>query len=211
MKKAILGKKLGMTQIFSANGLVVPVTVVEAGPCYVTQVKSVEKDGYKAVQVAFEDKRENLVNKPQMGQFKKAEITPKRYVKEFTFDNAETYEVGAKIECSIFSEGDSVDVVGTSKGHGWSGLIKKWNFNRMRMTHGNGPVHRHAGGTGANTFPAKVFKGKKMSGRYGNERVTIQNLQIVKVDPERNILLIKGAVPGIKGSLLTIKESVKAK
>lgn len=210
MKKAILGKKLGMTQIFSANGLVVPVTVVEAGPCYVTQVKSMEKDGYKAVQVAFDGKRENLVNKPEMGKFKKAEITPKRYVKEFTLDNAEEYQLGAKIDCSIFSEGDLVDVVGTSKGHGWTGLIKKWNFNRMRMTHGNGPVHRHAGGTGANTYPGKVFKGHKMSGRWGNERVTIQNLTIVKVDPERNILLIKGAVPGTKGSLLTIKEAVKA-
>ncbi len=210
MKKAILGKKLGMTQIFSANGLVVPVTVVEAGPCYVTQVKSMEKDGYKAVQVAFDEKRENLVNKPEMGKFKKAEITPKRYVKEFTLDNAEEYQLGAKIDCSIFSEGDLVDVVGTSKGHGWTGLIKKWNFNRMRMTHGNGPVHRHAGGMGANTYPGKVFKGHKMSGRWGNERVTIQNLTIVKVDPERNILLIKGAVPGTKGSLLTIKEAVKA-
>lgn len=210
MKKAILGKKLGMTQIFSANGLVVPVTVVEAGPCYVTQVKSKEKDGYKAVQVAFDEKRENLVSKPDMGKFKKAEITPKRYVKEFTFDNAEEYQLGAKIDCSIFSEGDLVDVVGTSKGHGWSGLIKKWNFNRMRMTHGNGPVHRHAGGTGANTYPGKVFKGHKMSGRWGNERVTIQNLTVVKVDTERNILLIKGAVPGAKGSLLTIKEAVKA-
>lgn len=210
MKKAILGKKLGMTQIFSANGLVVPVTVVEAGPCFVTQVKSKEKDGYKAVQVAFDEKRENLVNKPELGKFKKAEITPKRYVKEFSFDNAEEYQLGAKIDCSIFSEGDLVDVVGTSKGHGWTGLIKKWNFNRMRMTHGNGPVHRHAGGTGANTYPGKVFKGHKMTGRWGHERVTIQNLKVVKVDPERNILLIKGAVPGVRGSLLTIKEAVKA-
>ncbi len=210
MKKAILGKKLGMTQIFSANGLVVPVTVVEAGPCFVTQVKSMEKDGYKAVQVAFEEKRENLVSKPEQGKFKKAEITPKRYVKELAFENAEEYQLGAKIDCSIFSEGDLVDVVGTSKGHGWSGLIKKWNFSRMNMSHGNGPVHRHAGGTGANTYPGKVFKGHKMSGRWGHERVTIQNLKVVKVDPERNILLIKGAVPGVKGSLLTIKEAVKA-
>ena len=210
MKKAILGKKLGMTQIFSANGLVVPVTVVEAGPCFVTQVKSMEKDGYKAVQVAFEEKRENLVSKPEKGKFKKAEITPKRYVKELALENAESYQLGAKIDCSIFSEGDVVDVVGTSKGHGWSGLIKKWNFSRMNMSHGNGPVHRHAGGTGANTYPGKVFKGHKMSGRWGNERVTIQNLKIVKVDAEHNIILIKGAVPGVKGSLLTIKEAVKA-
>jgi large subunit ribosomal protein L3 len=169
-----------------------------------------EKDGYKAVQVAFEEKRENLVSKPEKGKFKKAEITPKRYVKELALENAESYQLGAKIDCSIFSEGDLVDVVGTSKGHGWSGLIKKWNFSRMNMSHGNGPVHRHAGGTGANTYPGKVFKGHKMSGRWGNERVTIQNLKIVKVDAEHNIILIKGAVPGVKGSLLTIKEAVKA-
>ncbi len=211
MKKAILGKKLGMTQIFSANGLVVPVTVVEAGPCFVLQVKNKEKDGYNAVVVGFEDKRENLVNKPLLGQFKKANVSPKRYVKEFTIDENDQYNVGDTIDVNIFNEDDIVDVVGTTKGHGWSGVIKKWHFRRHRMTHGNGPNHRAPGSIGANTFPGKVFKGKKMSGRYGNERVTIQNLRVVKVDAERNVLLIKGAVPGIKGSLLTIKQAVKGR
>ena len=208
MKKAILGKKLGMTQIFTNDGLVVPVTVVEAGPCYVTQVKTSAQDGYDAVQVAFEDIRENLVSKPKKGVFAKANIEPKRHIKELKLEGE--YTLGQKIDCSVFSEGDLVDVTGNTKGHGWTGIIKKWNFNRMRMTHGNGPVHRHAGGNGANTYPGKVFKGHKMSGRWGHERVTIQNLKVVKVDPDRNILLIKGAVPGARGSLLTIKEAVKA-
>lgn len=211
MKKAILGKKLGMTQIFSANGLVVPVTVVEAGPCFVMQIKNKEKDGYNAIVVGYEDKRENLVNKPLLGQFKKAGITPKRYIKEFSIEEGDDYKVGDVIDVSIFNEDDIVDVVGTSRGHGYSGVIKKWNFRRHRMSHGNGPVHRHPGSIGANTYPAKVFKGKKMSGRYGNERVTIQNLRIVKVDTERGVLLIKGAIPGIKGSLVTIKQAVKAR
>lgn len=208
MKKAILGKKLGMTQIFTNDGLVVPVTVVEAGPCYVTQVKTSAQDGYDAVQVAFEDIRENLVSKPKKGVFAKANIEPKRHIKELKLEGE--YSLGQKIDCSVFSEGDLVDVTGNTKGHGWTGLIKKWNFNRMRMTHGNGPVHRHAGGTGANTYPGKVWKGKKMSGRYGNEQVTIQNLKVVKVDLDRNVLLIKGAVPGSKGALLTIREAVKS-
>lgn len=211
MKKAILGKKLGMTQIFSANGLVVPVTVVEAGPCFVLQVKNKEKDGYNAIVVGFEDKRESLVNKPVLGQFKKANIEPKRFIREFRTENATDYAVGDKVDVSIFVEDELVDVTGTSRGHGFSGVIKKWNFRRHRMSHGNGPNHRAPGAIGANTFPAKVFKGKKMSGRWGNERVTVQNLRVVRVDTERNVLLIKGAVPGIKGSLLTIKQAVKAK
>ncbi len=211
MKKAILGKKLGMTQIFSADGLVVPVTVVEAGPCFVVQIKNKEKDGYNSVVVGYENKRENLVNKPLLGQFKKANIEPKRFIKEFAFENATDYTVGDEINVSIFEEDDMVDVVGTSKGHGYSGVIKKWNFQRHRMSHGNGPNHRAPGSIGANTFPGKVFKGKKMSGRWGNDRVTIQNLKVIKVDPERNVLLIKGAVPGVKGSLLTIKQAVKAR
>ncbi len=209
MKKAILGKKLGMTQIFTNEGIVVPVTVVEAGPCYVTQVKTLQKDGYEAVQVAFDEKRENLVNKPELGQFKKAGITPKRYVKEFRFDNANEYNLGDKIECTVFAEGDVVDVTGTTKGHGTSGTIKRWNFRRHRMSHGNGPNHRHPGSIGAGTFPAKVFKGKKMYGRYGNEQVTILNLKIVKVDADRNVLLIKGAIPGNNGSLVSVREAVK--
>ena len=208
MKKALLGKKIGMTQIFSENGLVVPVTVIEAGPCYVTQVKTQNNDGYDAVQLAYSDIRESLVNKPQLGQFKKAEVTPKRFVKEFKLEGE--YKLGDVIKCSVFAEGDLVDVSGKSKGHGYTGTIKRWNFRRHRMTHGNGPVHRHPGSIGSNTYPAKVFKGKKLSGRYGNESVTIQNLTVVKVDLDRNILLVKGAVPGPKGSMVCIKEAVKA-
>lgn len=208
MKKALLGKKIGMTQIFSENGLVVPVTVIEAGPCYVTQVKTVSNDGYDAVQLAYSDIRESLVNKPQLGQFKKAEVAPKRFVKEFKLDGE--YKLGDVINCDVFAEGDLVDVSGKSKGHGYTGTIKRWNFRRHRMTHGNGPVHRHPGSIGSNTYPAKVFKGKKLSGRYGNESVTVQNLTVVKVDLDRNILLVKGAVPGPKGSMVCIKEAVKA-
>lgn len=208
MKKALLGKKIGMTQIFSENGLVVPVTVIEAGPCYVTQVKTVGNDGYDAVQLAYSDIREGLVNKPQLGQFKKAEVAPKRFVKEFKLDGE--YKLGDVINCDVFAEGDLVDVSGKSKGHGYTGTIKRWNFRRHRMTHGNGPVHRHPGSIGSNTYPAKVFKGKKLSGRYGNESVTVQNLTVVKVDLDRNILLVKGAVPGPKGSMVCIKEAVKA-
>lgn len=207
MKKAILGKKLGMTQIFSDNGLVVPVTVVEAGPCYVTQVKTKSVDGYDAVQVAYSDIREKLVNKAQLGAFKKAEVAPKRFVKEFKLEGE--YKLGDVINCDVFAEGDFVDVTGKTKGHGYTGTIKRWNFQRHRMTHGNGPVHRKPGSIGANTFPAKVFKGKKMTGRYGNEQVTVQNLKVVKVDTERNVILIKGAIPGPKGALVAIKESVK--
>ena len=210
MKKAILGKKLGMTQIFSNDGLVVPVTVVEAGPCFVTQIKNAEKDGYDAVQVAFEEKKEKLVNKPELGVFKKAEVTPKRYLKEFKFENADSFKLGQKIDCSLFEEGDLVDVSGLTKGRGFSGVIKKWNFHMARATHGTGPMRRHPGSIGANTFPSKVFKGKHMSGRYGHEQVTIQNLKVIKVDADRNVLLIKGAIPGNRGELITIKEAVKA-
>lgn len=211
MKKAILGKKLGMTQIFSANGVVIPVTVVEAGPCFVLQVKNKSTDGYESVVVGYDDKRENIVSKPLLGQFKKANVTPKRYIKEFKFENSNEYNVGDTIDASIFSEEDMVDVSGVTRGHGFTGTIKRWNFQRHRMSHGNGPNHRKPGSIGANTFPGKVFKGKKMYGRYGADQVTIQNLKVVKVDTERNILLIKGAVPGVKGCLLTIKQAVKAK
>ena len=210
MKKAILGKKLGMTQIFDNNGLVVPVTVVEAGPCYVSQIKTVENDGYSAVQLAYGDVRESLINKPMLGALKKAEISAKKYLKEFKLDNASEYKLGDKIACDIFAEGDIVDVVGTSKGHGTSGTIAKWNFHRQKMSHGGGPIHRHVGSIGANTFPAKVFKGKKMAGRWGNEKVTVQNLKVVKVDADRNILLIKGAIPGAKNGIVYITDSVKA-
>ena len=210
MKKAILGKKLGMTQVFTNEGLVVPVTVIEAGPCYVAQVKTAEKDGYSAVQLAFGEIRQSLLNNAKLGLFKKTNIEPKKYVREFRLDNAESYNVGDKVECSVFEEGDVVDIIGTSKGHGTSGTIKKWNFQRHRMSHGNGPNHRHPGSIGANTFPAKVFKGKKMYGRWGNETVTMQNLKVIKVDLDRNLILVKGAVPGAKGSLVLIKDAVKA-
>ena len=209
MKKAILGKKLGMTQIFDNNGLVVPVTAIEAGPCFVSQVKTMQNDGYSAVQLAFDGVREQLINKPMLGQLKKAEVSAMRYLKEFKLDDAENYKLGDKITCDVFAEGDVVDVTGTSKGHGFSGTIAKWNFHRHRMTHGNGPVHRHVGSIGANTFPAKVFKGKKMAGRWGNEKVTVQNLKVVKVDAERNLILVKGAIPGSKGSLVSVKSAVK--
>ena len=198
-----------MTQIFDNNGLVVPVTVVEAGPCFVSQVKTVENDGYSAVQLAFGDVRENLLSKPVLGQLKKAEVSAKKYLKEFKLDNASELKLGDKITCEVFAEGEYVDVTGTSKGHGYSGTIAKYNFHRHRMTHGNGPVHRHVGSIGANTFPAKVFKGKKMAGRWGNEKVTVQNLKVVKVDAERNLILIKGAIPGAKGSLISVKSAVK--
>ena len=210
MKKAILGKKLGMTQIFGNDGLVVPVTVIEAGPCFVTQIKTVENDGYSAVQLAFGDVREKLINKPLIGLLKKANVESKKYLKEFKLDNASELKLGDKITCEIFAEGDLVDIVGTSKGHGFTGTIKKYNFNRLRMSHGNGPVHRHLGSIGSNTYPGKVFKGKKMAGRWGNEQVTIQNLKVVKVDAERNIILVKGGIPGAKGSLVSIKSAVKA-
>lgn len=210
MKKAILGKKLGMTQVFSDNGLVIPVTVIEAGPCYVTQVKTKNKDGYEAVQIAFGNIRQKLVNKPLLGQFKKAEVEPKKYLKEFKLDNANELKSGDKITCDTFVEGDIVDVTGNSKGHGYAGTIAKYNFQRHRMSHGNGPVHRHVGSIGSNTFPAKVFKGKKMAGRWASEQVTIQNLKVVKVDSERNIILVKGAVPGPKGTMVSIRTAVKA-
>jgi len=207
MKKAILGKKLGMTQIFGSDGLVVPVTVVEAGPCYVTQVKTVKNDGYDAVQLAYGDVKENAISKPLMGQLQKANVSAKKYLKEFKLEG--TYNLGDEINCSIFEEGDIVDVTGTSKGHGYSGTIAKWNFARHRMTHGNGPVHRHVGSIGSSTGIARVFKGKKMAGRWGSEKVTIQNLKVVKVDADRNVILIKGAIPGAKGSLVSVKSAVK--
>ncbi len=208
MKKAILGKKLGMTQIFDETGLMIPVTVVEAGPMTVIRNKTVERDGYKATVVAYEDIAERKVNKPEAGAFKKAGVSTKRYVKEFKYDA--DYEVGATITCELFADGDMVDVAGVTKGKGYSGVIKRWNQHRLKMTHGTGPVHRSLGSTGANSSPSKVIKGLHMAGQYGHENVTIQNLKVVKVDAEKNVLLIRGAVPGPKGGLVTVKETVKA-
>ena len=208
MNKAIIGKKLGMSQIFAQDGKVIPVTVVEAGPCPVVQKKTVECDGYSALQVAFGDTKEHRVNKPVKGHFKVANVAVKRYLRELRLANADTYEVGQEIKCDVFSEGDHVDVVGTSKGHGYTGVIKRWNAHRIPMSHGAGPVHREVGSMGV-IDPARVFKNKKMAGQYGAERVTVQNLTIARVDAERNLLLIKGAIPGPKGSLVVIKESIK--
>lgn len=208
MEKAILGKKVGMTQIFSEKGEAVPVTVIKAGPVTVVQIKTVEKDGYGAVKVAFEDIEKRKVNKPDMGQFKKAGCSPKRYLREFRLDKTD-YDIGSEIKCDAFAAGDMVDVTGTTKGHGFAGTIKRWNHHRLKMTHGVGPVHREVGSTGANSTPARKIKGLKGPGQYGHERVTIQNLEIVKVDTARDVILIRGAVPGPRGSLLTVKSTVK--
>lgn len=209
MRKAIIGKKLGMTQVFTQNGQVIPVTVVEAGPVTVIRKKSVEKEGYNAVIVAFEQVRENLLNKPKLGEFKKVNVEPHRTVRELKFENSDDYEIGQVIKCDIFAENDKVDVSGTTRGRGYTGVIQRWNANRLRMTHGTGPVHRQVGSFGANSTPARVMKGKKMPGQYGHENVTISNLEIVKVDTDRNILLIKGCVPGPRGSLVYVKQAVK--
>ncbi len=208
MEKAILGKKVGMTQIFSEKGEAVPVTVVKAGPVTVIQVKTPEKDGYGAVKVAFEDIDKKRISKPDMGQFKKAGCTPKRYLRELKLDKTD-YELGSEIKCDSFSVGDMVDVTGVTKGHGFSGTIKRWNHHRLKMTHGVGPVHREVGSTGANSTPSRKIKGLKSPGRYGHERVTIQNLEIVKVDAARDVILIRGAIPGPRGSLVTVKSTVK--
>ncbi|MFR8169338.1 MAG: 50S ribosomal protein L3 [Marvinbryantia sp.] len=209
MKKAILATKVGMTQIFNDDGVLTPVTVLQAGPCVVTQVKTAENDGYSAVQVGFVDKREKLVNKPMKGHFDKAGVSCKRYLKEFKFENAEEYQVAQEIKADIFAAGDKIDATAISKGKGFQGAIKRHGLHRGPMAHGS-KYHRHAGSNGACSDPSKVFKGKKMAGHMGSKRVTIQNLEVVRVDAENNLLLVKGAVPGPKKSLVTIKETVKA-
>lgn len=210
MKKGLIGKKIGMTQIFDETGKVIPVTVVEAGPCAVTQVKTMENDGYEAIQVGFGDMKVSRVNKPMKGHFDKADVAPKKTLKEFRLDSIEGIEVGSIIKADIFKVGEIVDVKGTSKGHGTAGAIKRWNFSRLRMTHGTGPNHRHAGSLGACSSPSRVFKGKKMAGHYGHETVTVQNLTVAKVDAENNLIAIKGAIPGPKGGIVVIADAVKA-
>ena len=210
MEKAIIGRKVGMTQVFTDDGRVEPVTVIEAGPCYVTQIKTVEKDGYNSVQVAFGEIKEKNVNKSQMGAFKKAGVEAKRVLKEFRYNDTSKFALGQEIKADMFSEGDMVDVSGITKGHGFTGVIKRWNQQRLKMTHGVGPVHREVGSMGANSTPSRVFKGKKMPGQYGHEAVTVQNLRIVRVDAERNLILVKGAIPGPKQSIVTVKSAVKA-
>ena len=210
MKKGLIGKKIGMTQIFDAAGNVIPVTVVEAGPCIVTQKKTMENDGYEAIQVGFGDVKVNRVNKPMKGHFDKSDVAPKKTLKEFRLEDISAINVGDVLKADTFEVGDVVDVKGTSKGHGTSGAIKRWNFARLRMTHGTGPNHRHAGSLGACSSPSRVFKGKKMAGHYGHETVTIQNLKIAKVDAENNLIAIKGAIPGPKGGIVVIADAVKA-
>lgn len=208
MKKAILGTKVGMTQMFREDGTMIPVTVVLAGPCPVVQKKTVEHDGYDVIQVAFKPVREKLVTKPEMGHLKKAGVGAHRYVREFKLDDTASYEVGQVISANVFADGDKVDVVGTSKGKGFAGNIKRWNQARGRKTHGS-HSYRVAGSMGACTYPGEVFKTKHLPGHMGHERVTVQNLEVVRVDAERNLLLIKGALPGAKGGLLMVKETVK--
>ena len=209
MKKAILATKVGMTQIFNEDGLLIPVTVLQAGPCVVTQVKTEENDGYAAVQVGYGEIREKLVNKPEKGHFDKAGVPVKRFLKEFRFENAAEYEVGQEIKADIFAAGDHIDATAISKGKGFQGAIKRHGQSRGPMAHGS-KYHRHAGSNGAASDPSKVFKGKKMPGQMGHVQVTVQNLEIVRVDTENNLLLVKGAVPGPKKSLVTIKETVKS-
>ena len=210
MKKGLIGKKIGMTQIFDEAGNVVPVTVVEAGPCTVTQIKTMENDGYEAIQVGFGDVKVSRVNKPMKGHFDKADVAPKKTLKEFRLDSIDGIEVGNILKADTFEVGEVVDVKGTSKGHGTAGAIKRWNFSRLRMTHGTGPNHRHAGSLGACSSPSRVFKGKKVAGHYGHETVTVQNLKIAKVDAENNLIAIKGAIPGPKGGIVVIADAVKA-
>ncbi|MBO5558489.1 50S ribosomal protein L3 [Ruminococcus sp.] len=211
MQKGIIGKKIGMTQIFDETGKVVPVTVVEAGPCVVVQKKTVENDGYEAVQLGYGEIRAKRVNKPLQGHFKKADVAMKRTLKEFKLADAANMNVGDIVKAEVFAEGDVVDVSGTSKGHGFSGTIKRHNGHRLKETHGTGPVHRHAGSYGACSDPSRIYKGKKMPGQYGNVKVTVQNLTVVKVDAENNLIAIKGAIPGPKNGTVTICDSVKKK
>ena len=212
MKKAIVGKKIGMTQVFTEDGRLVPVTVIEAGPCTVVQKKTVETDGYEAVQVGFgaltEKRAEKLLTKPEVGHYKKAGVAPMRTLREFRFDDCSGYNVGDELKADQFAAGDKIDITGTSKGHGYTGAIQRWNQHTGPMAHGS-KYHRGVGSMGANSDPSRVFKNKHMPGQYGGERVTIQNLEVVKVDAERNLLMIKGAIPGANESLVTIRNAVK--
>ncbi|MBO5935207.1 MAG: 50S ribosomal protein L3 [Clostridia bacterium] len=210
MVKGIIGKKIGMTQVFDANGKVVPVTVVEAGPCPVVQKKTVEVDGYAAVQLGYAVQKQQRVTKPLKGHFAKADVAPQKVLKEFRFADTSAFEVGSVVKADVFAAGDKVDVTGTSKGKGTAGAIKRWNFSRLKETHGTGPVARHAGSLGACSDPSRVYKGKKLAGHLGAERVTVQNLDIVKVDAENNLIAIKGAIPGPKGGYVVIADAKKA-
>ena len=207
--KAIIGKKVGMSQIFDENGKVIPVTVIEAGPCTVVQKKTSDKEGYEAVQLGYEDIPERKLSKPEMGHLNKAGVAPKKYLREFNLDNAAELNVGDIVKADTFKEGDFVDVTGTSKGHGYQGVIKRHGASRLKETHGTGPVHRHAGSMGSSTDPSRIFPGKKQAGHMGVDQVTVQNLDVVKVDPELNMIVVRGAIPGPKGGIVYIKSTVK--
>ena len=209
MKKGIIGKKLGMTQIFDENGNVIPVTVIEAGPCTVVQKKTVETDGYAAVQLGFEDVSEKHATKPEAGHFKKAGVSAKRHLKEFRLENAADMNPGDVVAADTFAAGDKVDITGITKGRGYTGAIKRWNLHMLGMTHGIGPIHRQSGSMGV-IDPARIFKNKKMAGQYGNEQVTVLNLEVVKVDAEKNLIAVKGAIPGARGGIVFLRDSVKA-
>ena len=210
MQKAIIGKKVGMTQLFDETGKVIPVTVIEAGPCTVVQKKTVENDGYESVQLGFEDLADKKLTKPMKGHFEKAGVSAKKYLKELRLENCAAYNVGDVLKADVFAAGDKIDVVGTSKGKGYAGVVKRWNAHSQEHTHGVGPVHRSVGSTGANTDPSRVMPGKHMPGHLGAEQVTVQNLEVVKVDAEANMIAIRGAVPGPKGGVVFIKNTVKA-
>ena len=209
MQKGLIGKKIGMTQFFDEKGNVIPVTVLEVGPCAVVQKKTEEKDGYNALQLGYGDMKLARVNKPMKGHFAKADVAPKKVLKEFRLDDTDSLNVGDIIKADVFTAGEKVDVCGTGKGKGYAGAIKRWNFGRLKETHGSGPVVRHQGSMGACSDPSRVFKGKKMAGHLGSERVTIQNLDVVKVDAENNLIAVKGAVPGVRGGIVVITDAVK--
>ena len=209
MKKGIIGKKLGMTQIFDEKGNVIPVTLIEAGPCVVAQKKTVENDGYEAIQLAYEDAKKKHLTKAEIGHFEKAGITPKKHLKEFRLEDCSAYEAGSVITVETFAQGEKVDITGITKGRGYTGCVKRWGHHILRMTHGTGPIHRQPGSMGV-IDPARIFKNKKMPGQYGNEQVTILNLVAVKIDAEKNLIAVKGAVPGAKGGIVFIRDSVKA-
>ncbi|MBQ4071062.1 MAG: 50S ribosomal protein L3 [Clostridia bacterium] len=209
MKKGIIGKKLGMTQIFDEKGNVIPVTLIEAGPCVVAQKKTVENDGYEAIQLAYEDAKKKHLTKAEIGHFEKAGIAPKKYLKEFRLEDCSAFEAGTVVTVDTFAQGEKVDITGITKGRGYTGCVKRWGHHILRMTHGTGPIHRQCGSMGS-IDPARVFKNKKMAGQYGNEQVTILNLVAVKIDAEKNLIAVKGAVPGAKGGIVFIRDSVKA-
>ena len=210
MKKGIIGKKIGMTQIFDEVGNVIPVTVIEAGPCVVAQKKTTENDGYEAVQLGFIDAKEKQLSKPAKGHFAKAGVAAKKHLKEFRLEDCNALNVGDMVTAETFAAGEKVDVTGITKGRGYTGAIKRWNHHTLCSTHGVGPIHREVGSMGANSTPSRVFKNKKMAGQYGNEQVTVLNLKVVKIDAEKNLIAVKGAIPGAKNGIVFVRDSVKA-